>query len=94
MKRLSMLLLLAACGPMSLEQAERQCIEPARLAQQPRGTVGIVAGNHGAGAFGSVTISSDYLQGRDPDIVYGDCVRARAGQSPSRPFSSLPQSRM
>ncbi len=32
-------LALAACGPMTVQQAERQCFERARLAQQPRGEV-------------------------------------------------------
>lgn len=88
MKRLALLLLLAACGPIPLAEAERQCTEQARLAQQPRGQVGIGFGSGGAGAVGEVTISSDYLLGRDPDVVFGDCVRSRSGQSPSRPFSS------
>ena len=46
MKRLSLLLLLVACGPIPLEEAERQCTEQARLAQQPRGTVGVVVADH------------------------------------------------
>jgi hypothetical protein len=94
MMRLALLLSLAACGPLPLAEAESQCLPQARLAQSPRGTVGIGAGSNGAAGAFDVTISSDYLLGRNPDAVYGDCVRARSGQSPSRPFSSLPQSRM
>ena len=41
---LSVLLMLAACGPMSLPEAERQCFERARLAKQPRGAVTVGAG--------------------------------------------------
>ena len=41
------LLLLSACGPVSLQQAERQCFERARLAQQPRGEVGIGINSNG-----------------------------------------------
>lgn len=88
------LALLTACGPLPLPQAEKVCIEDARLAQRPRGSVGLGYGSGGFGAVGDVTITSDFLFGRDPDAVYADCVRNRSGQSPSRPFSSLPQSRM
>ncbi|NBZ87661.1 hypothetical protein [Stagnihabitans tardus] len=94
MKRLSLLLLLAACGPIPLADAERQCLDEARLAQQPRGQIAFGAGSGGLGGAFDVTISSDYLLGRDPDAVYASCVQSRAGQGPSRPFSSLPQSRM
>lgn len=89
------LALLAACGPMPVDQAMKQCIEPARLAQAPRGEFGIRMDNHGnVGTRLSVGISSDYLQGRDPDAVFAECVRRRSGQSPLYPFSSMPQSRL
>jgi hypothetical protein len=89
------LLLLAACGPMQLPVAEQQCLEPARLAQRPRGNIAVGADSNGMiGTSFSIGISSDYLTGRDPDEVYASCVRARAGQSPSRPFSSLAAARM
>ncbi len=88
------LLGLTACGPVSLETAEQQCYEQARLAQAPRGSVGIFADSNGN--FGSnvtIGISSDYLRGRDPDQVFQSCVFNKSGQNPSRPFSMLPQSR-
>ena len=88
------LALLSACGPIPLAEAEAQCLSQARLAQSPRGSVSLGAGSGGAAGAFDVTVSSDYILQRDPDVVFGDCVRARAGQSPSRPFSSLPQSRM
>ncbi|EKD59812.1 MAG: hypothetical protein ACD_54C01123G0002, partial [uncultured bacterium] len=34
---LLLLLPLIACGPVSREQAERDCLHTARLAEQPRG---------------------------------------------------------
>lgn len=94
MKRLA-LLLLAACGPIPLADAERICLDQARLAQAPRGEIGfgIGSGGQSSGHF-ALSVSSDYVLRRDPDAVYGDCVRARSGQSPSYPYSSLPQSRM
>jgi hypothetical protein len=77
-----------------LEQAERICIQDARLAQRPRGTVGFGVASDGRTAANlQIGISSDYLTGRDPDAVYASCVYQRSGQSPSRPFSTLPESR-
>ena len=90
MKRLFPLILLAGCGPMTLAEAERQCFERARLAQQPRGDVYIGGGTNGAVAGIDVTISSDYLAGRDPSAVYDSCVMAKAGQPPSRPLYLMP----
>jgi hypothetical protein len=87
--------LLSACGPIPVEVAEQQCLESAELAQRPRGSVGIAADSNGnVGATFSIGISADYLAGKDPDQVYASCVYGRSGQNPTRPFSSLPQSRM
>ncbi|MEO8241728.1 MAG: hypothetical protein ABI832_05405 [bacterium] len=85
---------LAACGPIPVEWAEQQCIEQAQLAQHPRGSVGFAADSHGNfGTSVTLGVSTDYLQGRDPDQVYQTCVFARSGQNPSRPFSTLPEAR-
>ena len=84
-------LTLVACGPVSLPQAERECLSQARLAQQPRGSIGLGIGSDGkARVVGGVTITSDYLQGSDPSQVYDNCVVRRSGQFPSRPFSAIP----
>ena len=84
---------LLACGPISPQQAERECLAQARLAQQPRGSVAVGIGSDGkARSAIDVTISSDFLQGRDPSQVYDNCVVRRSGQMPSRPFSSIPAS--
>ncbi len=90
MKRLFPLILLAGCGPMTLADAERDCFERARLAQQPRGSVMVGGTNHGAVAGLDITISSDYLSGRDPSQVYDSCVMSKAGQPPSRPLYDMP----
>jgi hypothetical protein len=88
------LLLLAACGPIPVEVAERQCIESARLAKKPRGSIGVVADSNGnVGATLSIGVSTDYLAGKDPDQVYASCVFGRSGQNPTRPFSTLPEAR-
>ena len=86
-----LLLLLAGCGPIPLAEAERLCVDRARLAQQPRGEVGLGVGSGGRAATElSFEISSDFLAGRDPAEVYEVCVRQRAGQAPSRPLSAHP----
>lgn len=91
MKRLLIpLILLSACGPMPLEDAERQCFDRARLAQQPRGEVFVGGSTNGAVAGLDVTISSDYLSGRDPSAVFDSCVMAKSGQPPSRPLYDMP----
>ncbi len=85
------LLALAACGPVSLQQAEEECYDKARLAEQPRGEISIGVDQGGnVGTEISIGISSDYLQGRDPSQVYNDCVMQRAGQMPSQPYYTLP----
>jgi hypothetical protein len=92
MKRLVLsLLLLSACGPMTLQEAERQCFERARLAQQPRGEVaiGVGTGGRAVGAF-EVEVTSDFIRGRDPVAVYETCVMSKSGQPPSRPLYDRP----
>jgi hypothetical protein len=84
-------LLLSACGPMTLAEAERQCFERARLAQQPRGAVSVGASSDGRKAAGiELSVSSDYILGRDPSAVYEACVMQKAGQAPSRPLYMRP----
>jgi hypothetical protein len=82
---------LAACGPMTLAEAERQCFERARLAQQPRGEVSVGVGSGGRAAGGiELNVSSDYLLGRDPSAVYETCVVSKSGEPPSRPLYARP----
>ncbi|WP_309663669.1 hypothetical protein [Tabrizicola sp.] len=91
MKRLIPFLMLAACGPISVDEAERQCFERARLAQQPRGEVSVGVNSDGKAAGGlELSISSDYLTGRDPAEVYNSCVMSKAGEMPSRPLYDRP----
>ena len=83
---------LAGCGPIPLPEAERACFERARLAQQPRGELGLGVGSGGR-KFGSIELSvtSDYIMGRDPSAVYDACVQQKSGQLPSRPLYSFPE---
>ncbi len=83
---------LAACGPVTVQQAERQCFERARLTAGPRGEVGVGVDSNGrVGTNIEVTVSSDYLAGRDPSDVFNSCVYQKSGQPPSRPLYSFPE---
>ena len=82
---------LAACGPVPVEQAERACLERARLAERPRGEVRIGANSNGqVGTEVDLTISSDFLRGRDPSAVFNACVQQKSGQFPSRALYDQP----
>lgn len=76
----------AGCGPVSPERAAEICEEKARAAQGPTGRVTIgVNSDDGPFVSGEIGVTGDYLAGRDPMIVYRDCVIARTGQEPIRP---------
>lgn len=84
-------LTLTACGPVPVDQAERQCLDKARLAQKPRASVEIAAGSGGRfGAALDLEVSSDYLTGRDPSAVFNACVQRASGQFPSRALADMP----
>jgi len=83
--------LVTACGPISVEQAERQCFLRARQTVNPLagysvgvGTDGVYTGNLG------ISIGSDFLAGRDPSAVYDTCVIQKSGQLPRQPLTSRP----
>lgn len=82
-------LALVACGPMSPELAATQCEERARAAASPiSGTAAVGIGSSGviSDVDIGITISSDYVKGRDPYVVYDQCVRELSGQGPIRPL--------
>lgn len=84
------ILLIAACGPIPVADAERQCLSRAYDASGPHGEV--LVGVAGGKPRSRVTldISTDYLAGRDPSAVYDQCVLRKSGQPPSRPLYSHP----
>lgn len=84
--RLLCLLALSACGPMSADRAADICEDRARAAQGPTAELGIGIGSEGTRGSVEVGVTSDYLQGRDPYIVYEECVRQKTGQGPIRPL--------
>ena len=87
------LLTLTACGPVSREQAERDCLPRARLAEQPRGEIRAGMSSDGPTFGGEISISTDYIMGRDPAQIYDQCVMAKSGELPSRPYFSKPGTR-
>ncbi len=79
--------ILAACdAPVSERRAYETCSERARLAQGPGGRVGVGVGSGGLSSDLNVTITSDFLRGRDPQIVYDTCFRDLTGAGPTRPL--------
>lgn len=73
---------------MSPERAADLCEERARAATGPTGEVGIGINNRGKTSSSiEIGVTSDYLRGRDPYVVYDECVRARTGQGPIRPLA-------
>ena len=82
---------LAACGPVPVEVAERNCLVQARGATGPHGKVGVGVRSDGKPALrGEINVSSDFLQGRDPAEVFNTCVYDKSGQFPTRPLYSMP----
>ena len=81
-----LLLALAACGPVSVQQAERQCLERAKGARGPTGEITMGVGGGKARGSVEVGISSDYLMGRDPSALFDQCVYQKSGQPPSQPL--------
>lgn len=87
---LGLLALLAACGPISVQQAEDQCFETARQARNPLAGSKVGMGSAGFTGELKLTVSSDFVQGRDPSAVYDSCVFSKSGQPPTRPLYDRP----
>lgn len=84
---LSLFIALPACGPMSPERAADYCEGRARAATGPTGQVLVGVGSRGKVRTGlEIGVSSDFLRGADPQVVYEDCVRQKTGQGPIRPL--------
>ena len=65
---------LAACAPMTPAAVERACLDRARAAEGPRGAVAVGIGSGGGvNTSLAVSVSDDYLRGRDPREVYETC---------------------
>lgn len=82
---------LMACAPLSVEQAERLCVERANEARRPRGQIDLGLGSNGRPVAAlDVTISTDLLFGRDPAQVFDECVKSRSGQFPAHALDDQP----
>ena len=79
-------LVVAACGPVSVELAEKQCLDRARLAAGPRGEIALGAGSNGPVTAYRLEINSDFLRGRDPSQVFDTCVVSKSGELPRTPL--------
>jgi hypothetical protein len=92
MHRMAPVALLAACAvaPIPVDRAERECLQSARLATGPRGNLAIGTTTDGPRAVLDVTVTSDYLAGRDPAQVFAACVQRRARMPPTRPLYDQP----
>ena len=78
---------LAACGPISPERAAEQCEERARAATGPTGEVRFGVNSDGETSAGlEIGVTTDFLRGADPFVVYDQCVRQKTGQGPIRPL--------
>jgi len=86
MGALALSVLTACDSVVSADQAYEQCSERARLAAQPRGQIGIGAGSAGPVARAELTITSDFIARRDPQVVYDTCFRNLTGAGPTRPL--------
>ena len=66
---------------MPPERAAEICEERARGAAGPTGEIGIgVNSERGIVTNAEVAITSDFIRGRDPQVVYDQCVRNLTGQ--------------
>lgn len=82
-----LLLVLAACGPVSRTQAERDCFARVQKMRPVSGELRLGA-NSQRGLVSeldlNLSVSSD--MGRDPSQVYDSCVYQKSGQLPAQPL--------
>ncbi|WP_172299341.1 hypothetical protein [Pseudoruegeria sp. HB172150] len=78
--------LLSACAPtpMTLERAERQCREEARLSDGVAGNVRVGVGSRGPSAGGSVTVTNRILSPQSQGDFMQECI-ARTMRGEPRP---------
>lgn len=84
--------LIAGCSsePVPVKQAMEMCMENARKASGPTGSVGLgFDSDGGVSSTLSIELTDDYIFGRDPDDVFEECVVKRSGSLPDRSYSEL-----
>lgn len=82
------LVFLAACGPrtVSPEAAYEECSERARAATGPTGEVIMGVSTDGPFAAARIGVTTDFISGRNPQLVYENCFRQLTGAGPTRPL--------
>lgn len=78
---------LAGCGDGIVDpvRAAEQCEMRARGAQAPTGEVTFGVNNRtGASSSARIGITSDFVRGLDPDLVYDRCIFEKTGSAPIR----------
>lgn len=83
--------LVAACGPVTRQDAERECYSRVQKMRPVSGEARFGA-NSQRGLVGEIdlTLSMSSDQGRDPSQVYDSCVYQKSGQLPSQPLYTRP----
>ena len=81
---ISLLLLGAACaGPVTTEQALKQCAARAEAAKGPQTNVGVGISSRGGVSTGiGFAVTGDFLRGRAPEDVFETCVIDKTGSPP------------
>lgn len=94
-KYLTIPALLAACTSVpptyTYAEAIAVCEDKARSAAGPRGEAEFGVGTGGPSASLSLSFDESFLRGRDPDIVYGECLNHLRlnGQITNEPGQSM-----
>jgi hypothetical protein len=80
------LLALSACGPIPVDQAERQCVADAQRLRPVAGEAGagFASGGRRSRARFDVTVSN--RTGTDPSAAFDRCVYKKSGRMPTRPL--------
>lgn len=76
---------LAACGPVPVEQAERQCAARLQPVRPLEGEAGMGVTNSGFRSQAKVRINVGATTG-DPAAAFDRCVYDRSGRMPTRPL--------
>ncbi|KFE35921.1 hypothetical protein [Thioclava atlantica] len=81
-------LTLAACGPMPVEQAERQCYAQYAPKAPLTGEAGMGVTNEGFRSQMKVEVNLGVTAHGDPSKAYNACVYRKSGRMPTRPLYS------
>lgn len=80
------LLTLAACGPMTVERAERLCFDRVNATRPLSGEAGLGMTSDGFRSRAKVRINLGTGMTGDPSAAYDRCVYDNTGRMPTRPL--------